>query len=40
LNGAPGYNAAGVIAEDLNLEKWWNPLPAPELAGAAGCAKP
>ncbi|HJP13963.1 MAG TPA: NAD(P)/FAD-dependent oxidoreductase [Nitrospinota bacterium] len=34
LNGAPGYNAAGVIADDLNLEKWWTPLPAPELSEA------
>ncbi len=32
LNGAPGYNAAGVIAEDLNLEKWWEPLSAPALS--------
>ncbi|MDA0999356.1 MAG: NAD(P)/FAD-dependent oxidoreductase [bacterium] len=31
LNGAPGYNAAGVISGDLNLKRWWNPLPAPEL---------
>ncbi len=34
LNGAPGYNAAGAIADDLNLEKWWSPLPAPALAEA------
>jgi len=33
INGAPGYNAAGVIAEDLKIEKkWWTPLPAPILA--------
>jgi phytoene dehydrogenase-like protein len=32
LNGAPGYNAAGVIAEDLGLGLWWQPLPAPALA--------
>ena len=36
LNGAPGYNAAGVIADDLDLDKWWDPLPAPELAETAG----
>ncbi len=29
LNGAPGYNAAGAIADDLGVEKWWEPLPAP-----------
>jgi phytoene dehydrogenase-like protein len=22
--GAPGYNAAGIIVEDLNLKKWWS----------------
>jgi phytoene dehydrogenase-like protein len=32
LNGAPGYNAAGVISGDLHIEKWWKPLSAPELA--------
>ena len=21
--GAPGFNAANIIAEDLNIEKWW-----------------
>ncbi|MDY6862299.1 MAG: NAD(P)/FAD-dependent oxidoreductase [Thermodesulfobacteriota bacterium] len=25
-SGAPGYNAAGVIAEDLKLKKWWTPI--------------
>ena len=29
LNGEPGYNAAGVIADDLGVQKWWEPLPAP-----------
>ena len=28
--------ALDTYAEDLALEKWWNPLPAPELAEAAG----
>lgn len=32
LNGAPGYNAAGVISTDLNLKKWWEPLPAPAIS--------
>ncbi len=31
LNGAPGYNAAAAIADDLGLEKWWDSLPAPAL---------
>lgn len=26
FHGQPGYNAAGVIADDLGVEKWWNPL--------------
>jgi hypothetical protein len=21
-----GYNAAGVIAEDLGIDKWWRPV--------------
>lgn len=25
ITGAPGHNAAGVIADDLGLGKWWNP---------------
>lgn len=25
ITGAPGYNAAGVIARDLGLEIWWRP---------------
>jgi phytoene dehydrogenase-like protein len=23
IHGGPGYNTAGVIAEDLDLDKWW-----------------
>jgi phytoene dehydrogenase-like protein len=26
ITGAPGYNAARVIAESLGLKTWWNPL--------------
>ena len=26
ITGGPGYNAAGVIADDLGLNKWWEPL--------------
>jgi phytoene dehydrogenase-like protein len=25
VNGLPGYNAAGVVANDLGVEKWWKP---------------
>jgi len=25
ITGAPGYNTARVIAEDLGLKLWWNP---------------
>lgn len=28
-NGAPGYNAANVIAADLKLKRTWMPVPAP-----------
>ncbi len=30
INGAPGYNAANVIAEDLQLKRFWTPIAAPE----------
>lgn len=29
VNGAPGYNAANAIADDLGLERPWTPVPAP-----------
>jgi len=32
INGAAGYNAANVIADDLGLKKWWTPVPEPFLA--------
>jgi phytoene dehydrogenase-like protein len=25
FHGQPGYNAAGVIAQDLGLDQWWQP---------------
>ncbi|MGI9596209.1 MAG: phytoene desaturase family protein, partial [Acidimicrobiales bacterium] len=25
FHGQPGYNAAGTVADDLGLAKWWNP---------------
>jgi phytoene dehydrogenase-like protein len=36
VNGLAGYNAAGVIAEDLGIDKWWRPVHARDaLAGLA-----
>ena len=29
ITGAPGYNAAKVIAESLGLKTWWNPVGLP-----------
>ena len=31
LNGAPGYNAANAICEDLKIDKWWSQVPKPSL---------
>lgn len=25
ITGAPGYNCAGIVVDDLGIEKWWNP---------------
>jgi phytoene dehydrogenase-like protein len=33
VNGAPGYNAANVIASDLKLDRFWTPIPPPEWHG-------
>ena len=33
VNSAPGYNAAGIIADDLKLDRWWPPMPAPAWEG-------
>jgi len=30
FHGQPGYNAAGVVAEDLGIEPWWRPADARE----------
>jgi phytoene dehydrogenase-like protein len=30
INGAPGYNAANIIADDLRLTRPWTPVAAPE----------
>ncbi len=29
VTGCPGYNAANVIAQDLGIQKWWQPIPSP-----------
>jgi hypothetical protein len=29
VSGSPGYNAANVIARDLGIQKWWQPVPSP-----------
>ena len=29
VSGSPGYNAANVIAHDLGIQKWWQPVPSP-----------
>jgi phytoene dehydrogenase-like protein len=29
VTGSPGYNAANVIARDLSVQKWWQPVPSP-----------
>ncbi len=33
VNGAPGYNAANTIAQDLGLKRWWTPMPPPDWRG-------
>jgi phytoene dehydrogenase-like protein len=35
VNSAPGYNAAGVIADDLGLERWWPTVPEPAWEGTS-----
>ena len=32
-NGAPGYNAANAIADDLKLDRFWTPISKPEWHG-------
>jgi phytoene dehydrogenase-like protein len=29
VTGSPGYNAANVIARELGVPKWWQPVPSP-----------
>jgi phytoene dehydrogenase-like protein len=28
VNGLPGYNAAGIVAADLGVDRWWRPVDA------------
>src|SRR5262245_34731928 len=43
ITGAPGYNAAQIIARDLGIDLWWNPVDGrklwSELAQAAVSAR-
>jgi phytoene dehydrogenase-like protein len=36
FSGAPGYIAAGVIAEDLEVDAWWTPTTAEEILTGLG----
>ncbi|HEY5332102.1 MAG TPA: NAD(P)/FAD-dependent oxidoreductase [Solirubrobacterales bacterium] len=31
ISASPGYNAANALATDLGIDRWWTPLPGPEL---------
>jgi phytoene dehydrogenase-like protein len=33
IHGGPGYNAAGVIAGDLGVDRWWTPVAIPASSG-------
>ncbi len=30
ITGSPGYNCANALADDLDITRWWTPLPEPE----------
>jgi len=32
VSGSPGYNCANTLAEDLELKRWWTPVPSPSWA--------
>lgn len=32
VSGSPGYNCASTLAEDLELKRWWTPVPPPSWA--------
>ena len=33
VSGAPGYNCAHAVSEDLAIQRWWTPVPSPEWDG-------
>lgn len=33
ITGSPGYNCANTITEDLEIPRWWTPLPSPHWDG-------
>lgn len=39
ITGAPGYNAAGIICADLNIEPWWKPRDVVAVWEAAAAAQ-
>lgn len=40
VSASPGYNAANAIAEDLAIERWWNPVAPPSWPPAGAEAEP
>ncbi|MBA2679968.1 MAG: NAD(P)/FAD-dependent oxidoreductase, partial [Ktedonobacteraceae bacterium] len=33
ITGSPGYNCANTISEELEIPRWWTPLPSPQWEG-------
>lgn len=33
VSGSPGYNCANTIVEELDIPRWWTPLPSPQWEG-------
>jgi phytoene dehydrogenase-like protein len=33
ITGSPGYNCVNTISEDLEIRRWWTPLPPPQFEG-------
>jgi phytoene dehydrogenase-like protein len=33
ISGSPGYNCANVISEELQIPRWWTPIPSPQWNG-------
>jgi phytoene dehydrogenase-like protein len=38
VSASPGYNAANTIARDLDIDRWWTPMPSPAWPPAAAPA--